>query len=271
MRKNRLPVIAALLLAAVVMAVGAALAQSDAAADRDKIERAEKSAAARSAPDQKLTSRIGIFPPGFGEQAEQAKADYELEYGLGGAETVEYRGYTIIVPPAMTQSLDEAKAEVDEQLASQSRATPTQARQRKDRAEIRRLFGTDGEISYDPPAGAYADGRGYQYKVVNGVVVAKQIGVSDEIRGRWLETHPGASEGESTAEQAATLLTDEEVRGLADALAVRALPAGGASEARARSVGLAKGRLRAAFDYGEVKILVDRVSGEIVHYSRESR
>jgi len=271
MRNTKYPLLLGIgsLLVLLVVAVGSA--QNTAVVSDEKQSKAEKAAVTDSSQaSERMVSRIGVFPPGFDEQARAMFQEYEKEYGEGNVQTINHQGYLLIVPPTKAHLLYEVQQDVDRQIVSQKEHTPAVAQQKKEKAAIRRLFGAQGPLSFNPTMGVYADERGYQYVLHDGVIVSKSIGVTDSLRRRWEETHP-VLKTPVPATAGASLLTEEQAGRLADSIVENVRTTDPDSALRVRERKAHRLGTTTGFDYGEVKILVDRKSGEVIHFSRDSR
>jgi hypothetical protein len=228
------------------------------------ISQTEKAAASIQASDR-LVDQIGIFPPGYEEQSSLMVQEYEKVYGSTNTKVIEYQGYVLIVPPSKESFILDAQHTVDAQIAEQKAHTPSNSQQKKDRAVIRKTLGTEG-ITYDSLIGAYVDGDGYQYVLSNGILVNKSVGVTDSLRNEWERRHVLSSAIEMNSQ----LLTDEQTKSIAEEVVRRSY-----SDAREPSLQKqlptqTKDR-RMALDYGDVRVLIDRATGEIIHFSRDIR
>lgn len=222
------------------------------------------------APDGKLTDKVGIFPPGFSEQASLMLRQYEIDNGLGMVQMLTYRGYQIIVPASLTTNIETTKREIDGLIAAQADRVPSKQQQNADKSEIQRLFGVDVSATYNQSLGAYVDNRGYQYKLINGVVVSKSVGVTDELRRKWLESHPHFNDGNHSGAALETL-PDSALKNRAEEILNKTSSPIESVIQRLQQADWPKGKLQTAFDFGSVKVLVDRTSGEIIAYSNAIR
>jgi hypothetical protein len=210
---------------------------------------------------------IGIFPPGFDTEVASAKADYEKEYGAGNFQVVSYKGYTIIVPPAKNGELAKSERDVDTQIASAQSDAPSASLQASQIAQIRNVFGTAGDIAYNPFMGAYTDEKGFQYNFYQGELVGKQVGVTSSLAAKFDSAYPHFKEGAVPA--GAATLTEAQAKAGADKVVSKALGAKAASVmAKAGFLPLSGPRLGITYGDNEVEVLVDTVSGDIIHYSR---
>lgn len=211
---------------------------------------------------------VGIFPPGFNADVSAAKADYEKEYGTGKFQVVSYKGYTIIVPPSKSdKDLADAEKSVDTQIASAQSDTPSAAVQASQIATIRDVFGTTGDIAYNPFMGAYTDSKGFQYNFYHGELMGKQVGVTNALADEFYSAYPYFKEGSVPAGSA--VLSEAQAKGGADKVVAKALGVK-ASSVMAKASFLPLGGPRLGITYGdnEVQVLVDTVSGDIIHYSK---
>ncbi len=211
---------------------------------------------------------IGIFPPGFDAEVSSAKTDYEKEYGAGKFQVVDYKGYTLVVPPSKSgKDLADSEKDVDTQIASAQSDTPTAAVQASQIATIRNVFGTAGDIAYNSFMGAYTDDKGFQYNFYHGELMGKQVGVTNSLAAKFESAYPQFKEGAVPA--GATTLTEAQAKASADKVVAKALGTG-ASSVMAKASVLPLGGPRLGITYGdnEVQVLVDTVSGDIIHYSK---
>lgn len=271
MRKTRYPALFSIgsLLVFLVVVVGAA--QNTSVFSDEKQSKVEKAAIIDlSQADERMVSRIGVFPPGFNEQTQLMLQEYEKEYGAGNVQTIDYQGYTLIVPPTKAHLLYEVQQDIDRQIASQKEHIPSGAQQKKDKAAIRRLFGTQGSLIFNPTMGVYADEQGYQYVLHDGIIVSKSVGVTDSLRRKWEAAHP-LLKTPAPATASSSLLTEEQAGRLADSIIENVRSTDPDSAPREREKNVYRLGTTIGFDYGKVKILIDRNSGEAIHFSRDSR
>lgn len=271
MRNIRYPVLFSIGSSLVLLAVVVGAAQNTSVFSDEKQSKVEKAAIADlSQTDERMVSRIGVFPPGFDEQAQAMIQEYEKEYGEGNVQTINYQGYLLIVPPTKAHLLYEVQQDIDRQIVSQKEHTPSGAQQKKDKSAIRRFFGTQGSLIFNPTMGVYADEQGYQYVLHDGVIVSKSIGVTDSLRRKWEETHP-LLKTPVPATVGTSLLTEEQASRLADSIIEKVRSTDLDSAPREREKNVSRLGTTMGFDYGKVKILIDRNSGEVIHFSRDSR
>lgn len=212
---------------------------------------------------------IGIYPPGFETDLASASAAYGKEYGAGNYQIVGYKGYTLVVPPSKSgKELDEAKQDVDAQIASAQDNTPAASMQAGQIAKIREVFGTTGNIVYNTFMGAYTDEKGFQYNFYKGELMGKQVGVTNALAEKFNSAYPHFKEGAAPA--GVTALSQVQARVKADAALEKAFGPERASSLQAKVEFLPLGGPRLGITYGdsEVQMLVDTVSGDIIHYSR---
>lgn len=210
---------------------------------------------------------IGIFPPGFDTEAAAAKADYEKEYGAGNFQAVSYKGYTILVPPAKSGELAKSEQDVDTQIASAQNDAPSASLQASQIAEIRSVFGTAGDVVYNPLMGAYTDEKGFQYNFYKGELMGKQVGVTSSLAEKFDSAYPYFKEGAMPA--GVTALTEAQAKTRADKVVTKALGSNAAAVmAKAGFLPLSGPRLGITYGDNEVQVLVDTVSGDVIHYSR---
>ena len=216
---------------------------------------------------ERTVDLIGIFPPGFDTEVASAKADYEKEYGTGNFQVVGYKGYTIIVPPAKSGELAKSEQDVDTQIASAQNDTPSAAVQASQIAEIRNVFGVAGGIAYNPLMGAYTDEKGVQYNFYKGELMGKQVGVTSSLAAKFDSAYPYFKEGAVPA--GAATLTEAQAKAQADKVVAKALGSNaGAVMAKAGFLPLSGPRLGITYGDNEVQVLVDTVSGDVIHFSR---
>lgn len=210
---------------------------------------------------------IGIFPPGFDAEVASAKTDYEKEYGAGNFQAVSYKGYTLVVPPSKSGELAKSEQDVDTQIASAQSDTPSASLQTSQIAEIRDVFGTAGEIAYNPFMGAYTDGKGFQYNFYKGELMGKQVGVTSSLAAKFDSAYPYFKEGAVPA--GAATLTEAQAKTGADKVVAKALGTNaGSVMAKANFLPLSGPRLGITYGDNEVQVLVDTVSGDVIHFSR---
>lgn len=212
---------------------------------------------------------VGIFPPGFDTDVASAKTDYEKEYGAGKFQVVDYKGYTIFVPPSKSsKDLADAEKNVDTQIASAQNDTPSAAVQASQIAKIREVFGTAGDIAYNSFMGAYTDDKGFQYNFYHGELMGKQVGVTNILAAKFASAYPQFKEGAVPA--GATTLTEAQAKASADKVVAKVLGTNaGSVMAKASILPLGGPRLGITYGDNEVQVLVDTVSGDIIHYSKD--
>ena len=216
---------------------------------------------------ERTVDLIGIFPPGFDTEVSSAKADYEKEYGTGNFQVVNYKGYTIIVPPAKSGELAKSEQDVDTQIASAQNDTPSTSLQASQIAEIRNVFGTAGEVAYNPLMGAYTDEKGFQYNFYKGELMGKQVGVTSSLAAKFDSAYPYFNEGAVPAGAAPP--TEAQAKTQADKVVAKALGSNaGTVMAKAGFLPLSGPRLGITYGDNEVQVLVDTVSGDVIHFSR---
>jgi hypothetical protein len=264
MKIFRRTALAAVGLLTLLSTMAVAIIQIDARNQTDESQR-EKAVASLISPNQRLVDQIGIFPPGYEEQFLLMLEEYGQAHGSGNTRVVEYQGYRLIVPSSKESLIADAQRNIDEQLAAQKAHTPSDLQQKKDKAVIRRAWGT-AEVKYDPLIGAYIDDDGYQYVFSDGTLVSKSVGVTDALRKRWEERHLLSN----AVDMNSPLLSEAKVRGIADSAFKRTYPDWQEDDVT-RPVRAKNWDRRMALDYGDVKILIDRSNGEIVHFSKIAR
>ncbi len=218
------------------------------------------------AEDQQAVNRIGIFPPSLEAEVAAVLPDYEKVYAKEDVQILDYRGYTLVVPPTRLGDLTDTKARIDEDIEAQSLRTPQITQQEKDIAEIRRVFGTEGEISFNSIIGAYTDEKGSQYNFVDGELVNKQIGITSNLRQKWEQAYPYFNGG-----QKASLAFDEvQSRDVADEVINKLFDQEEAQGLEGQVAVESIGEAGIGFVYGdnEARVLVDKVTGDIIHYSK---
>lgn len=219
-------------------------------------------------PDgERTVDLVGIFPPGFDTEVASAKADYAKEYGPGNFQVVSYKGYTLIVPPSKSGELAKSEQDIDTQIASAQSDTPSASLQASQIAKIREVFGTTGGISYNTFMGAYTDEKGFQYNFYKGELVGKQVGVTNALAEKFASAYPHFKEGAVPA--GVTALSQTQAKSKADQVVAKALGTR-ASTVMAKTSFLELGGPRLGISYGdnEVQVLVDTVTGDIIHYSK---
>ena len=218
---------------------------------------------------QRAVDFIGIYPPGFDTDLAKTTADYEKEYGKGNFQIISYKGYTLLVPPSKTgKELNNAREDVDNQISSAQSDTPSAELQATQIAKIREVFGTTGNIAYNSFMGAYTDEKGFQYNFYKGQLMGKQVGVTNALADKFNSTYPHFKEG--IVPEGSVALTQAQARVKADAAIDKAFGPERASSLKAKVAFTPLSGPRLGITYGdnEVQVLIDTVTGDIIHYSR---
>ncbi|MEO5928081.1 MAG: hypothetical protein ABIO72_05155 [Patescibacteria group bacterium] len=210
---------------------------------------------------------IGIFPPGFSKDVDTAFSDYEKEYGKDKTQKILYKNFTILVPPTKLNEIPATKVDIDLQVAAQAANVPSASVQDSQKKMIREAFGTTGEIVYNSLLAAYTDEDGFQYNFEKGELVNKQVGATNDLGEKFIAAYPYFKEGASLP----TLrLTEEQAKVSANRVLEKVFSKEKAVELEHAVDILSLGELRLGLTYGndEVKILVDKVTGNIIHFSK---
>lgn len=219
---------------------------------------------------ERAVDLVGIFAPGFETELASAKTGYEKEYGAGNFQVIDYKGFTLLVPPTKTgDDIARAKQEVDTQIASQKNKTPSAGLQNSQIAKIREVFGTSGSIVYDSFLGAYTDEKGFQYNFENGELVNKQVGVTSSLAAKWAKAYPYLA---GDAQVPSSVLSEDQAKTGTDKVIEKAFDADQAKTLKQSVKFTAFDGVRLGIVYGgnyEVKMMVDRVTGDIIHYSKD--
>ncbi|HEX8399680.1 MAG TPA: hypothetical protein VF644_19765 [Pyrinomonadaceae bacterium] len=246
-----------------ILGVFAVVAINRVTAQRNQVNEVQNTVESAKADKEKsdeneIVQRIGIFPPGFEAEIPQVLATYENYWGVGRTETRNYKGYSLIVPPSGETLLVAAEREVDSIIDSQKYHIPSLKQQRADRNAISTLFGTDDQIKYNEFVGKYTDTNGYQYVVEDGIVISKSIGVTPDLQNKWLIRV-------AQLEKPSGLLADTNIQNLADEIVHRVASKG----SKLHSVGkiVASTDQQIALDYGNIQLLIDRSTGEIINFN----
>ncbi len=219
---------------------------------------------------ERTVDMIGIFPPQFEESANSYLVMYEKEYGRGVTQVVAYKGYTLLVPPNQKGEVEKVKADIDHNLESQQKATPSSDVQSQDIQKIRDVFGVKESISYDPVIGAYVDERGFQYNFYQNELVNKQEGITPVLRQKWEERYPYLATSETIAQTVSSVITESQAKAIAGEVVTRLFNASKASELKSHVEmnPIDDYRLLVVYGDNEVNILLDKVSGDIIYYGK---
>jgi hypothetical protein len=162
--------------------------------------------------------------------------------------------------------LTDAKAKVDAILTGQKNSTPSDSTETAEVAKIREMFGVKGTVSYDSTIGAYTDERGFQYNFVNGELVNKQVGITPALHAKFEQAYPHLKEGV----QRTAVITKEQARATADQVVDKAFTSDQAKNLKnnVQYVDFKDARLGVVYGNTEVQILIDLVTGDVIHYSK---
>ena len=209
---------------------------------------------------------IGIFAPGFITELANAKTEYDQEYGGGNYKVIGYEGYTLIVPPTKTENIAKAKARVDAIIANEKSSTPTADIKASQIAQIHDVFGVEGVIVYNAAIGAYTDEKGFQYNFSNGELVNKQVGINSSLQTLFAQAYPHL---QSTVINTA-VITSEQAKVVSDKILDKLFDVSHASSLKNNVKYVDLGNSRVGITYGdmEVQMLVDKATGDVIHYSK---
>lgn len=212
-----------------------------------------------------LKKMIGVYPPGFEPELQEAMSIYEDFYGKDQIRILNYRDYTLIVPPTKIDSITSVKASIDKMIEGQIEMTPSSIQQSKDILKIRELFGLKGEIIYDTFSGFYFDQEGNEYYVVEGRMVAKQNDGTEIRNELWDSNHPHLVEGAKPVEPRFSM---DKAKVIANQFWTKILEEGETLPEFEQE----ENGLRAIFVYSnkgtmkEMMVIVDRLTGEIIQF-----
>jgi hypothetical protein len=215
---------------------------------------------------ERTVDLIGTFAPGFEKELEQAKAQYVKEYGEGNFQVIGYHGYTLLVPFAKAEKIADVKAKIDVVIASHDKSVPSASIEASQIAKIREVFDIKGAIAYNSVIGAYTDDKGFQYNFTDGELVNKQVGITGALQTKFEQSYPHLKPG--VASNAA--ITNEEAKNASDRIIDKAFGADRANELKAnvRFEDLEGARVGIVYGDLEVQMLVDKVTGDVIHYSK---
>lgn len=216
---------------------------------------------------QRSVDAVGIFAPGFTNEAEMAAVNYQEVYGSGNVQLLDYKGFTLVIPP--TKSLADvalAKSEVDMQITANENKIPSAETQEKQIEKIRSVFDVVGLISFDSFLGAYTDEYGFQYNFWEDELINKQIGATSTLASRFANKHPHLIENRRVG----ALMSIQEIRRRADLVIRQLFPSSKAVELSQKVAISQIDALRIGLTYGdnEVQVLFDTFTGTIIHYSK---
>lgn len=215
----------------------------------------------------KPINMIGIFGAGFENEAETAKKEYGKEYGAKGYQSIVYKGFTLVVPPGKTDSdIESAKRAVDDQLIAQSNKTPSSEIQREQIAKIRNVFSIQGDIEFDPFIGAYTDDKGFQYNFKNGLLIGKQVGVSERLLNKFWNAFPHLKSESNSIEK---MLTNEEIIANVSVIIEKLLGTEKLNNFKQNMElqVLEGGRVALAQKDGSIRVMADQKTGEVIYFS----
>jgi hypothetical protein len=215
---------------------------------------------------ERSIERIGIFAPGFELEREDAIVKYAKEYGDGNFQVINYKGYTLIVPPVKADKLDKIKEQIDAQVFAEERSTPTADIQTSQIAKIRDVFGATGSIEYNPAMGAYTDDQGFQYNFVDGKLVNKQVGANSVLHAKFEQAYPHFKPDTVRTSK----ISNEEARTVTDQVVAKLFASERADNLKSNVQFRDLGDARLGIVYGdkEAQFLVDQVTGDVIHYSK---
>lgn len=212
---------------------------------------------------------IGIYPPGFETDLVKAQANYEKEFGVENFQSISYKGYTLLVPPTKNaEALEEVKRDIDSQIASAQGNAPSTEVQAAQIGQIREVFGTAGNITYNSFMGAYTDEKGFQYNFYKDELMGKQVGVTNSLAEKFNSAYPHFKNG--TVPAGAKALVQAQARMKTDVVIEKAFgpERAGSLKTKVEFLPLEGPRLGVTYGDNEVQMLVDTVTGDIIHYSR---
>lgn len=213
---------------------------------------------------------IGIFPPQFEESANSYLAMYENEYGKEVTQVIAYKGYTLLVPPSKTTEVEKVKADIDHNLESQQKATPSSGVQNQNIQKIREVFGVQEKIAYDSNIGAYVDERGFQYNFYKNELVNRQEGITPVLRHQWEGHYPYLAGSEAATRAINSAITDERAKLIAGEVVAKLFDANKANELKSKveTSSVDDYRLLVVYGDNEARVLLDKVSGDIIYYGK---
>jgi len=217
---------------------------------------------------ERAIDMIGVFPPQFEDDAAYHLAMYEKEYGQEAVQFITYNGYTLIIPPnKISDEINKVKDDIDHNIQSRQKETPSLDIQAKNISEIRDVFGVQENIVYDFIIGAYVDDRGYQYNFYNDTLVSKQIGITSTLQQKWKESYPYLVDLSITK---SSIISEEEVKAGANAIITKLFDGDKASKLKTEVKLSFIDGYRVLIIYGdnEVRFLVDKASGDIIYYGK---
>lgn len=216
---------------------------------------------------ERMVDLIGIFPPQFESSVNLHLSTYEKEYGKENVQVLTYRGYTLIVPPTKTnEDLEEVKKEIDGSIESQQKAVPLSNTQEQNIEKIREVFGVQGKIAYDPTIGAYTDEKGYQYNFYKGELVNKQVGITPALQQQWANYYPYLM-GLSIEKP---VITEDQAKEKANKVVEKLFSVEQSDKFKTSIQTVSADEYRLGIVYGdnEVRVLVDKVRGDIIYYGK---
>lgn len=216
---------------------------------------------------ERSVDMIGIFAPQFQENVSSYLAMYEKEYGKGITRVVAYKGYTLLIPPNKSEDeVEKIKAGIDSTLQSQEKATPSSDVQNQDIKKIRDVFGVKENIAYDSNIGAYVDERGFQYNFHQNQLVNKQEGVTPGLQQKFEKHYPhlaGSGSGNAPA------LAEDRAKAIAEGVIAKIFGADKTNALKSKAeISSDDNRLLIVYGDNEVRLLLDKVSGDIIYYGK---
>lgn len=231
-----------------------------------KVEEIQRKQEMTPKDTERSVDRIGIFAPGLELESQESAVLYTKEYGEGNFQVAVYKGYTLIIPPGKIARLDSVKEQVDAQVFAQERGTPSSYLKISQISQIRDVFEVKGVITYNAAMGAYTDDKGFQYNFADGELVNKQVGANGVLHAKFEQAYPhfkpGVARTATVSNEQAKAITDRIISKLFSADRVNRL------KTAIRYENFGEARLGIIYGDKEVQILVDQVTGDVIHYSK---
>lgn len=215
---------------------------------------------------ERSVDMIGIFPPEFEDSVNSYLAMYEKEYGNGITQVITYKGYTLLVPPGKVGEVEKVKAEIDGNLQSQQKATPSVDVQNQNIQQIRDVFGVQENIAYDSNVGAYVDERGFQYNFYKNDLVNKQEGITPGLQQKFEKHYPSLTDSGAGN---APVLAEDKAKATAEKVIAKLFDTNKANALKSKAeISSNDNRMLVVYGDNEVRFLLDKVSGDIIYYGK---
>jgi hypothetical protein len=217
---------------------------------------------------ERFVDRIGIVPPGFDDELQSELLQFQKNYENQTITTLDYMGYKLIIPPAKNNEaeIQIVKNKIDEDIKNQDANIPAKSQQDNEINKIRSVFNVEGSLVYNNVLGAYTDEKGFQYNFENGELVSKIVSVMPSVAKSFAVNYPYLKENGSAqvkfSDDAAFQVSDPIIEKLYNSDKVQSL------KETKKIIPMDQYRVGVVYGDNDVNVLFDKVSGDIISYSK---